>query len=168
MAAPWNSFQCADGWAIICAGNHPTWVRLCETIGRPDLLSDPRYASQGERVAHVTQKAEITAWTRERSVADVAAVLNAAPSRAARCSAERSDRAPVACAGCYTGSGGRQSGGVFNLDREPLDVHQAPWRAGQGTRAILLGRCRVRGADYEQWLAGGALFEFGEEHVQAA
>ncbi|MBK9607115.1 MAG: CoA transferase [Betaproteobacteria bacterium] len=172
MAAPWNSFQCADGWAIICAGNHPTWVRLCETIGRPDLLSDPRYATQGDRVAHVDAiEAEVTAWTRERSVADVAAVLNAGTIACGSVLSlkEVIEHPQFRVRGLVAqGSGGRQSGGVFNLNREPLDVHQSPWRAGQGTRAILLERCRVRRADYEQWLAGGALFEFGEEHVQAA
>lgn len=172
MAAPWNSFQCADGWAIICAGNHPTWVRLCETIGRPDLLTDPRYATQGERVAHVDAiEAEITAWTKERSVAEVAAVLNAGTIACGSVLSlkEVVEHPQFRVRGLLApGSGGRQSGGVFNLNREPLDVHQAPWRPGQATRAILLERCRVRRADYEQGLASGALFEFREEHVQAA
>lgn len=167
MAAPWNSFECADGWVIICAGNHPTWVRLCETIGRPDLLADPRYATQGDRVQHVDAlEAEITAWTRTRSVAEVEETLNANTVAAGSVlplhdvvrHPQFEVRGLVA-----RGSEGRQAGGVFNLDREPLDIHTAPWQAGAATRAILVDRCGVRRADYARWSASGAIFEAPEE-----
>jgi CoA:oxalate CoA-transferase len=173
MAAPWNSFRCADGWVIICAGNHPTWVRLCETIGRPDLLADPRYGSQGDRVAHVEAlEAEVTAWTCSRSVAEVEAVLNG-NSIAAGSVLPLHDvvRHPqFAVRGLLAQEPRqRQSGGVFHLDREPLDVREAPWRRGAGTRRVLLDCCHVRRADYERWLASKAIFQAeAEEDVQAA
>jgi CoA:oxalate CoA-transferase len=173
MAAPWNSFRCADGWAIICAGNHPTWVRLCEAIGRPDLLKDPRYATQGERVQHVDAlEAEITAWTQSRTVAEVEQLLNASTIAAGSVlplhevirHPQFHVRGLVA-----EGTNGRQAGGVFNLNRQPLDVHEAPWRTGASTRAILLDRCRARRADYDRWLASSTVFEAKEEaHVAAA
>lgn len=173
MAAPWNSFRCADGWVIICAGNHPTWVRLCETIGRPDLLADPRYRTQAERVAHVdVLEAEISGWTRERRVADVEALLNAGTIACGSVSSlddviehpHFRERNLIDAA-----SGGRQSGGVFHLNREPLDVREGAWRAGEGTRSILIERCRVVRADYDRWLASGAVLEAqGMAHVQAA
>jgi hypothetical protein len=66
------------------------------------------------------------------------------------------------------GTGGRQSGGVFNLNREPLDVRTAAWRRGTGTRRILLERCRARPVDYRRWLANGTIFEANEEADVAA
>jgi formyl-CoA transferase len=172
MAAPWNSFRCADGWVIICAGNHPTWVRLCETIGRPDLLADPRYATQGERVHHVDElEVEITAWTQTRTVAEVESILNAATVAAGSVlslhdvlqHAQFDVRGLVA-----RGTDGRQSGGVFNLDREPLDVRTAAWRRGSGTRRIVVERCGARPVDYRRWLANGIIFEADEEADVAA
>ena len=173
MAAPWNSFRCADGWAIICAGNHPTWVRLCETIGRRDLLEDPRYATQGERVAHVDSlEAEVTAWTSTRSVADVESLL---------------DAGTIACGSVIplgdviahpqfvernlidAASGQRQSGGVFHLGGEPLSIREGAWRAGAATRTVLIDRCGVRPAEFERWLAAGAVHEAQERaDVEAA
>lgn len=164
MAAPWNSFRCADGWAIICAGNHPNWVRLCETIGRPDLLSDPRYATPGDRVANVeTIEAEVTAWTQTRTVAEVEDLLNAGTIACGSVLslADVIAHPQFAARGLMSArdSSRRQAGGVFNLDREPLDVCEAPWRPGAGTRTVLVDCCHVRRADYERWLAAGAVFE---------
>ena len=166
MAAPWNSFRCADGWAIICAGNHPTWVRLCETIGRPDLLSDPRYATQGERVAHVDAlEREVTAWTSTRTVAEVELVLNAGtiacgsvvplptwlqhPQFVERNLHRRCDAAS------------EQSGGVFHLGGEPLAVRQARVARGCGDargagRALRRAAARVRALARERRRARGA------------
>jgi crotonobetainyl-CoA:carnitine CoA-transferase CaiB-like acyl-CoA transferase len=173
MAAPWNSFRCADGWAIICAGNHPTGVRLCETIGRPDLLADPRYATQGERVAHVDAlEAEITAWTCTRSVAEVESTLNAGtiacgsvvPLAEVLVHPQFVERNLLDAA-----SGRRQSGGVFHLGGQPLAVREGEWRPGAGTRAILVDRCGVEPGDYDRWLAAGAVHEAEESaDVQAA
>jgi len=172
MAAPWNSFRCADGWVIICAGNHPTWVRLCETIGRPDLLADPRYATQGERVQHVEAlEAEVTAWTRTRTVAEVEAVLNDATVAAGSVlplhDVIRHEQFEVRGL-VAPGTGGRQAGGVFNLDRQPLDVRTAAWRRGAATRRILMERCRVRPADYARWLRSATIFEGEEPNAAAA
>lgn len=161
MSVPWNSFRCSDGWVIVCAGNHPNWVRLCEMIGRPGLVTDPRYATQEGRIAHADEiESEISGWMRDRSVAEVEVLLNAnmiaggsimplhdvvghAQFRARNLSDVLSS--------------GRQAGGVFHLDREPLDVREGAWRTGAGTRSILVDRCGVNPAEYERWLAEGAV-----------
>jgi crotonobetainyl-CoA:carnitine CoA-transferase CaiB-like acyl-CoA transferase len=173
MAAPWNSFRCADGWAIICAGNHPTWVRLCETIGRPDLLADPRYATQGERVAHVDAlEVEVAAWTSTRSVAEVESALNAGtiacgsvvPLGAVVAHPQFVERNLLDAA-----SGQCQSGGVFHLGGEPLSIREGAWRPGAATRTVLVDRCGVRTAEFERWVADGAVHEAQERaDVEAA
>ena len=46
----------------------PMWEGLCNTIGRPDLLNDPRFVSASARRAHLEEMhTEISAWTRERT-----------------------------------------------------------------------------------------------------
>lgn len=47
---PAGIYQTADGWIGIFTHTLPQWKGLCEAIGRPDLGSDPRYASGPERM----------------------------------------------------------------------------------------------------------------------
>jgi crotonobetainyl-CoA:carnitine CoA-transferase CaiB-like acyl-CoA transferase len=51
MAAPYEAFRTADGWAMVAAGSDAIFARLCKALDRPDLASDPRFATAGQRVA---------------------------------------------------------------------------------------------------------------------
>ncbi|MDP3250366.1 MAG: CoA transferase [Hydrogenophaga sp.] len=52
-AAPGNVYKTADGrWASIAASTQRIYERLCAALGRVDLVSDPRFATNRERVAH--------------------------------------------------------------------------------------------------------------------
>jgi crotonobetainyl-CoA:carnitine CoA-transferase CaiB-like acyl-CoA transferase len=60
-----------DGLLIIACLIQGFWARLCETLGRPDLVDDPRYATSAARLANRdTLNAEIAAITATRTVAD--------------------------------------------------------------------------------------------------
>ncbi|WP_028659872.1 CaiB/BaiF CoA transferase family protein [Nocardioides insulae] len=59
---PYQAYPAADGHFVIAAGNDALWQRLCETIGRPDLLADPRYTRNRDRVTH---RAELNAELEE-------------------------------------------------------------------------------------------------------
>jgi len=50
--APYQAFPTSDGWVIIAAANDNLWQRLCEAIGRPDLLADERFTTNPDRVTH--------------------------------------------------------------------------------------------------------------------
>lgn len=50
--APYEAFPTADGWLIVGAGNDHLWQQLCRALKRPDLLEDPRFGSNPERVEH--------------------------------------------------------------------------------------------------------------------
>ena len=161
MSVPWNSFRCRDGWVIVCGGNHPNWVRICEMIGKPGMVADPRFATQEGRIAHVDEiEAAIGAWMRERDVAEVEALLNAntiaggcvLPLRDVVNNAQFRERNLVT-------ADERQAGGLFHADREPLDVREAAWQRGAGTREILVERCGVPPAQYERWLRDGGVAE---------
>ncbi len=49
---PYETFDTADRPIAIAVGSERQWLRLCEAIGSPDLASDPRFATNGDRVGH--------------------------------------------------------------------------------------------------------------------
>jgi crotonobetainyl-CoA:carnitine CoA-transferase CaiB-like acyl-CoA transferase len=49
---PYETFATADGWLAVAVGSERQWPRFCEAIGAPELSDDPRFASNGARVAH--------------------------------------------------------------------------------------------------------------------
>lgn len=52
--APYGPFTAGDGGTVLLAVQNPAeWQRLCETVlGRTDLVADPRFATNPDRVAH--------------------------------------------------------------------------------------------------------------------
>jgi len=49
-ASPWGSFPCADESVVIAVGNDTQFLHLCETMGRPELAADARFATTPDRV----------------------------------------------------------------------------------------------------------------------
>ncbi len=50
--APYQSFEAADGTILIGIANEKLWRAFCEKVGREDLLQDPRFLTNADRVAH--------------------------------------------------------------------------------------------------------------------
>ncbi|MGH1564533.1 CaiB/BaiF CoA transferase family protein [Mumia sp. DW29H23] len=68
--APYETLRCADGTIAVACGNDGQFARLCKGLGRPELADDPRFATNGERVAHRTA---LVAALEEALAADTAA-----------------------------------------------------------------------------------------------
>ena len=49
---PFQNFPTADGWIVVGCAKEKFWQRLAETIGRPDLAADDRFATFADRGAH--------------------------------------------------------------------------------------------------------------------
>ena len=49
---PYAAFPTATGHVIIAAGNQNLWTRLCTAVDRTELLSDPRFDQNADRVDH--------------------------------------------------------------------------------------------------------------------
>jgi crotonobetainyl-CoA:carnitine CoA-transferase CaiB-like acyl-CoA transferase len=49
---PYETFRTADGEIAIAAGSERQWPRLCASLGLPELVGDPRFATNGARVDH--------------------------------------------------------------------------------------------------------------------
>lgn len=64
---PYSVFDCADGWIIIATGNDAQYRRLCDLLGLAALATDPRFATNADRVANREElTALITDATRQR------------------------------------------------------------------------------------------------------
>jgi formyl-CoA transferase len=77
---PSNTYTCADGEAIVVAGNGDAiYRRLMTAIGRDDLANDPALAHNEGRVKRVEEiDGALEAWCRERPIGDALARLAAA------------------------------------------------------------------------------------------
>jgi formyl-CoA transferase len=77
---PSNTYACADGAAIVIAGNGDAiFKRLMMAIGRDDLANDPQLARNDGRVPRTQEIDEaIQAWCSGRGIDEALAVLGAA------------------------------------------------------------------------------------------
>ncbi|BBX65616.1 CoA transferase [Mycobacterium saskatchewanense] len=55
---PSDAFKAADGYLVISAYVPKHWAKLCEIIGRPDLLDDERFADQRSRALNYPELTE--------------------------------------------------------------------------------------------------------------
>lgn len=79
-ASPAGTYRTADGkWAVLVCSTQRTWERLPGAIGRPELLEDPRFATNADRVQHDdVLDALLVDWFGERTFAEAKARLDAA------------------------------------------------------------------------------------------
>jgi crotonobetainyl-CoA:carnitine CoA-transferase CaiB-like acyl-CoA transferase len=70
--APYDSFAATDGWVVIGVGGEEVWKRFCKAIGREDLLNDPRFETNRDRVReYAPLKDIVTEWTSKRNAKDI-------------------------------------------------------------------------------------------------
>ncbi|WP_370276507.1 CaiB/BaiF CoA transferase family protein [Roseovarius indicus] len=76
--APYQVFDCADGYIIIATGNDAQYQRLCRVLGCEDLAEAPEYLRNADRVANREALiAALTARTVTFSKADLLAACEA-------------------------------------------------------------------------------------------
>jgi crotonobetainyl-CoA:carnitine CoA-transferase CaiB-like acyl-CoA transferase len=77
--APSNTYPCADEkYVVIGANSDSLYVRLMETVERPDLARDPELQANAGRVRRIEEiDGAIAAWTRQRPLAAVVAAMEA-------------------------------------------------------------------------------------------
>jgi itaconate CoA-transferase len=78
--SPYGPYAAADGQVFLGVQNEREWAVLCRDIlGQPQLIEDPRFATNPDRVSHDHELAAIIdAALRELTAADVEARLDAA------------------------------------------------------------------------------------------
>ena len=143
---PYETFATADGEIAVAVGSERQWPRFAAAIGAPELTHDPRFATNGARVANrdvlrplvaARLAAEPTAaWLARLAVADVpAGPINdlaaafASPQVAARGLLTEVEHPALGRL--------RQVGPPFELHATPASVRTAPPLLGEQTDAIL-------------------------------
>ncbi len=78
--SPSGMFRAGDGaWISFTAATQNVFQRLCRLIGREELLADPRYASNQQRMQHQPElNAIVAAWIGARPARDVVRELSEA------------------------------------------------------------------------------------------
>ncbi|EDP65739.1 hypothetical protein BAL199_02904 [alpha proteobacterium BAL199] len=62
LSAPYQAVRCADGYINIAANTAKFWEKMCTMIGAPELFADPRFQSNGDRLANLKElEAELNA-----------------------------------------------------------------------------------------------------------
>ena len=76
---PTSAYQTADGYLNVGASGDGMWTRLCQAIGRTDLVDRPDFAGQPNRAQNrAALNVELNAALTARSTAEWTAILNEA------------------------------------------------------------------------------------------
>jgi crotonobetainyl-CoA:carnitine CoA-transferase CaiB-like acyl-CoA transferase len=60
VSAPYQGFQTKNGYILIGAANQKLWERFCkDVIDRPELIGDPRFLTNSDRIRHVDELEKI-------------------------------------------------------------------------------------------------------------
>jgi crotonobetainyl-CoA:carnitine CoA-transferase CaiB-like acyl-CoA transferase len=77
--SPYELYETGDGDLVLAVGNDRQFAALCAVLGAPELNSDPRFATNGDRVAHRDAlRAALVAALAARPAAEWAALLTEA------------------------------------------------------------------------------------------
>ncbi len=70
--APYQVFDCADGWIIIATGNDTQYQRLCQLLGVDDMATAPDFATNAKRIENRAAMTDgLTACTRTFTKTDL-------------------------------------------------------------------------------------------------
>ncbi|MEW5945191.1 MAG: CoA transferase [bacterium] len=75
----WNSYRAKDGYVAVVALTEGQWKRFVETIGRPDILDNPKFSNVMTRMLHSDEVRHIVEeWSGERTMDEVVEILDRA------------------------------------------------------------------------------------------
>lgn len=139
--APYGMFRTKTQPILITVGNPGQLNRLCETLGCPDVLQDPRFATNADRVRNrdaLTQRLE--AALADRDGIEVATLLmkNGVPAGAVQSVPDALDHAQTRARDMLVELEGYRGLGIpVKLSRTPGSVRTAPARFSADTVAVL-------------------------------
>ncbi|HEV8346714.1 MAG TPA: CaiB/BaiF CoA-transferase family protein [Vicinamibacterales bacterium] len=143
--APYETLRAKDGYIIVAVANPRLWARFCDAIERPDLRDDPRFKTNGDRVANRgALKQELDTVFARLTVDELTERLRAqnVPCGRVRSMREAIQHPQVAARGTLIA---QQRPGltietlapVVKLSRTPADVRLPPPALGEHTQEIL-------------------------------
>ena len=76
---PYEAFETADVPIVVAVGSERQWLRFCDTLGTPELATDSRFATNGDRVLNRSElRPLLEARFRSRGAQEWLAALDAA------------------------------------------------------------------------------------------
>ena len=146
--APYEAFSARDGWFVLGAANERQWKLLCGMLGRSDMETDSRFATNGDRVANrVALVDELNNIFSQRDVNDWLAdliqsglpcgLINSIPQVFAHPQAQARDmtlESDHPTAGTV-----RLTGFPYKLSETPAEIHRPPPLLGEHTEEVLTG-----------------------------
>jgi crotonobetainyl-CoA:carnitine CoA-transferase CaiB-like acyl-CoA transferase len=168
---PHGVFPCEghDAWVVVAVTDDAAWRALCAAIARPDLASDPAFATAaGRRAAEAELEAAIAAWTAQRSPDEAMEALQASgvAAGAARGLTEMMLYEPHLMARGYWQEVPRphldffhQPSPAFREDGEPYRIRKPAPTLGQSSREVLARILGLGEADLDRLEAAGVIGE---------
>jgi crotonobetainyl-CoA:carnitine CoA-transferase CaiB-like acyl-CoA transferase len=168
-ASPRGIYQAADGgWLSIAASNQTIAMRLFDAMGRPDLKTDERYATNAARMANNDALQEIVIdWVRSAPRQQVLAVLDehevvAAPVNDARDISRDphfAERTLVELANTVLGPAAAMPGPVLHVKDYAGPVYDGVPAIGQHTAEVLGGELGLDAGTLAELAAAGVISE---------
>ena len=169
MIAPSAASQGSDGASFVVSPAEVFWKPFCRSIGRGDLVDDPRFATAGARIAHVEELAdELQSTFGTKPAAEWIATMAGDQIPAAMVnSVDQALREPVVAlrnmletvVSPATGLAVQFLGNAFKYDGAmPLGY---PPRVGEHTREVLRDVCGYDEARIESLARAGAIAQGG-------
>jgi CoA:oxalate CoA-transferase len=134
--------ETADGYVMVTVASEKTFQGLLNACGRPEWVSDPRFAKYADRRNHWTDLMEgVETWSRKITTEKCLAQLNArgVPCSAYRTVAEALRDPQLAHRGALAEV--EDSGGTFKVVNLPFRMSES--KVGAGKRAASLGEDSV-------------------------
>jgi crotonobetainyl-CoA:carnitine CoA-transferase CaiB-like acyl-CoA transferase len=74
--APYDVFEAKDGYVIIACANEATWQRLCQAMGKDELIRDERFLVNDSRTANIKDLSDIIHnWTHSLTLEAILSLL---------------------------------------------------------------------------------------------
>ena len=143
--APYEVFRARDADIMVAVANPRLWRRLCEAVNVPELIDDPRYATNDARLEHrVSLKAALEVAFQQVPVAVLLAQLRAAavPCGLVRTIAEAIDDPQVQARQSLVtfpdvAGGFKAPANALRFSRIPAPDTRRPPMLGEHTREVL-------------------------------
>jgi crotonobetainyl-CoA:carnitine CoA-transferase CaiB-like acyl-CoA transferase len=154
---PYQDFSASDQHFVLTVANEKLWHALCDAVGHPEWIHDPRFDSNSQRVLH-----------RDLVTANLQAIFSAHPvaywlqafsNRGIPCapinSVKQALHSPLAKANgnVLEVDGIPMVASPLKLSESPVSYHQAPPQLGEHSQAILT----EIGLDYGYYAAQGVV-----------
>ncbi len=167
LAAPYQAFRASDGWVNIGGANQANWERIADVLGHPEWRTDPRFATNGERMRNLdalTAAMNAVLATRGRQEWIDAFDAAGVPAGPVHTIGEALSHPQVAARGMVVEVEHAQAGTTkalgcpIHFSATPTRIDRAAPMLGQHTRE-LLREYRYTDAEIDAFLAAGVIEE---------